>query len=166
MTATGHRRPEGVDLTVDGTIRQSRREWRQAWRCHGRATAPAAGSPVRRLAHPRNPRNPRSLLCWVTRRASFLGSVRRSSAFRLRGRKCRPAEHAERRRTGRCPGCGSARTDSAPREAPSMSSLSPPWNRAASGLTVCGGSGMPPPPTPSASGGGWNFGDGGPGVAA
>jgi len=41
VTATGHRRPEGVDLTVDGTIRQSRREWRQAWRCPGRATLPA-----------------------------------------------------------------------------------------------------------------------------
>jgi len=55
--------------------------------------------PPQRLPHPRNPRNPRSLLCWVTRRASFLGSACRTSAFRLRGGERGPAEHAEGRRT-------------------------------------------------------------------
>jgi len=58
---------EGMDLTADGTddtIRKSWREWRQGWRCPVQATSPATGTSARRLPYPRNPRNPRSLLCW------------------------------------------------------------------------------------------------------
>ena len=69
----------------------------------------------------------------VTRRASFLGSARRTSAFRLRGRKRRPAEHAEGRRTGRGrAGPWPAQSTFAPREARSTSFLSSPWSRRAS----------------------------------
>jgi len=69
----------------------------------------------------------------VTRRASFLGSARRTSAFRLRGGERGPAEHADGRRTGQGrAGPWPAQSTFAPREARSTSFLSSPWSRRAS----------------------------------
>ncbi len=100
-TATRRRRPrERVGLTRMTRmtrIRKRRREWRQKWRCPAqrrcppcaasRSSAKSAKSAVPSLA---------GHACAVP-----LGSARRSSAFRLRGRERRPADHADARRTGR-----------------------------------------------------------------
>ena len=90
--------PERVDLTADGADNKDR-ESMAAGMALSRTSDFAR--PAQRPPHPRNPRNPWSLLCSVTRRASFLGSARRTSAFRLRSRVRRPADHADGRRTGR-----------------------------------------------------------------
>jgi len=85
--------------------------------------------PVRRLAHPRNPRNPRSVLWPVTRRASLLGSARRTSAFSFVAGSAGPQTTQKDAELGRA----LARTEYVrPGEAPSMSFLSPPWYRGAS----------------------------------
>jgi len=153
-------------MTWMARIRESWRECRQGRRCQGRATSPAlcGVSLIREI------REIRGRFFADHAYGLLLGSARRPSAFRLRGREGRPAEHAEGRRTG------SVRVAPRPAQTPFALGRLPGRaffrrrgiadHRDALGLTACGDSGMPPPPTPSASGGGWNSGGGGPGVAA
>ena len=91
--------PEGVDMTADDADGTDKKERERMGAGMALSRTSDFASPVRRLAHPRNPRNPRSVLWPVTRRACFLGSARRTSAFRLRSRVRRPADHADGRRT-------------------------------------------------------------------
>ncbi len=56
--------PEGVDLTADDADGTDRKESERVAASIALSGTSDFARPVRRLPYPRNPRNPRSLLCW------------------------------------------------------------------------------------------------------
>ena len=123
--------------------------------------------PVRRLAHPRNPRNPRSLLCWsrVGRSCWAPRAAAQPSGFAA-GSTGPQSTQKDAEPGGAGLGLGPHRLRSAGGGSLDGLSFVAVVSRR---LTGCGVSGVPPPPTPSAGGGGWTFwgrGTGGGGLTA